>query len=169
MKLSKGRVERRCSNASVILNTFTYYFSLKDLLDLITSAQQALNDTNQIIERLFFKSSLPTLVLTKEEYLEKVWYRKERKVSRAMLYSIYDNQQAFPVKTGINRRNELIGHLNIMTVNLHQKLKENIFNNPLYYSTEEDLFNALLRMFHSKLFESPVFRKVTFKIILDLQ
>jgi hypothetical protein len=151
------------------VNTFAYFFSLKDLLDLLTSAQQALYATNQMIERLSFKSSLLTLALTKEEYLGKVWYRKGRKVNRALLYSIYDSQQPFPIKAGINRRNELIGHLNIMTVNLYQKLKENIFNNSLYYSTEEDLFNALLRVFHSKLFESPVFRKVSSLVILDLQ
>lgn len=166
MNLAKEKIARCYSDSSMISNAFAYSFSLQSLLEMITSAQQALNATNQTIDRLFFKSTLATLSLTKEEFLRRIWYKRGRRVDREKLYAMYGEQETFPVRAGMKRRNEVIGHLNMMSVGLCQKLKESVFNNVLYYSTEEDLFNALLRVFHPKLFESPVFRKVASSLIL---
>jgi hypothetical protein len=118
-----------------------------------------LSGMNQQLEERFAKSCFPTLALTAEQFLTKVWYKSTRLVNKVLLYSIYGSQP-YPLRTGINKRNELIGHINFMTVGLCQKLKENPFDNFLYYSTEEDLFDSLLKIFHPKLFESPIFRKV---------
>ena len=145
--------------SSVISNEFNYCFHLKDFLEMLTIAQHALSATNQLIEQLFSKVSLCSLAFTMDNFLDTIWYKVNRQVNRILLYSIY-GEHSYPVKVGINKRYELIGHINIMTVDLCQKIKENLFDDSLYYSTEEDLFNNLLKIFHLKLFESPIFRKV---------
>jgi len=145
--------------SSVISNDFSYRFHLKDFLEILTYAQNMLSGTNQQLEEKFAKSCFPTLTLTADQFLTKVWYKSTRLVNKVLLYSIYGNQP-YPLRAGTNKRSELIGHINFMTVGLCQKLKENHFDDSLYYSTEEDLFDGLLKIFHPKLFESPIFRKV---------
>jgi len=149
------------SNASsFISNNFTFTLHLKDLLEMLVSAQQALRTMNQKIENTYPKSSLSTLILSMDQFLDSLWFNKNRQVNRILLYSVYGWQQLFPIKTGMSKRNEMISHLNIMTMGLSQKIKESVVDDGLYYSNEDDLFNAMLKVFRTKLFESPVFRKV---------
>lgn len=163
MNFLKGSENVGSFRSSVISNDFAYCFHLKDFLELLTFAQHALSATNQQLEETFAKSHIPTLVFTAEQFLANFWYKGTRLVNKVLLYSIYGSQP-YPLRAGINKRNELIGHINFMTVGLCQKLKENLFDDSLYYSTEEDLFDSLLKIFHPKLFESPIFRKVSLKI-----
>ncbi len=143
---------------SFISNNFAYTLQIKDLIEMLNTAHHSLRQTNQAIEAHYSKSQMLLASPAVEQFLDKIWYQSVRQTSRVLLYSIY-GQQAFPLKTAVTKRNEMIGHLNIMAMNLGQKLKENVFDASLYFTTEEDLFNALLRVFHAKLFESPVFRK----------
>ncbi len=150
------------SGSSFISNTFAFSIHLKDLLEMLVFAQNLLKGTNQTLEKMYPKPRLSTVTLTLDQFLDLVWYndKGERQSNRALLYSIYGYNQALPIKAGISKRSELIGHLNIMAMGLTQKLKESVFDDSIYFTTEEDLFAALLKVFHSKLFESPVFRKV---------
>lgn len=151
--------------SSFISNTFAHVLHLKDFIEILAAAHHSLRLTNQTIESMYTKQQLLSTTLSVSQFLDKVWFGRDRQANRALLYSIY-GLQTFPTKAGMSKRNELIGHLNIMTMNLGQKLKESVFDDSLYYTTEEDLFRALLKAFHAKLFESPVFRKVLYYLFL---
>ena len=163
MKESKQRCGTlKCDangETSFIANNFAYSLHIKDFVEMLNVAHHLLRQANQALEAKYSKTKILITSLTMDQFLDKVWYNVSRQTNRVLLYSIY-GIQPFPLKTSINKRSDIIGHLNIMVMNLNQKLKENLFDNSLYYSTEEDLFNALIKVFHSKLFESPVFRKV---------
>lgn len=163
MKEAKQRHGRTNGDAnretSFIANNFAYTLHIKDLIEILNAGHHALRQTNQTVESMYTKTQLLMVNLSMEQFLDKIWYNVTRQANRVLLYSIY-GLHPFPLKAAINKRNDMVGHLNIMTMNLGQKLKENLFDDSLYYTTEEDLFNVLLKVFHSKLFESPVFRKV---------
>ncbi len=158
------------AEGSFIANNFAYALGLKDMIEMLSTAYHELRQTNQRLEMLFAKPQMATTALSLDEFLERVWKGGPMHTNRVLLYSIYGSQM-ISLKAAANKRDEFIGHLNMMMVNLTQKLKENAINCCLYYSTEEELFNTLLKVFHLKLFESPIFRKVLLRAypLADLQ
>jgi len=149
---------RSREDTSFVANTFAFSLPLKDLIDMLANVNQRLKQTNRSLEAAYSKQQLMYTCLTVDQFLAKAWPSPMPLSRRETLYPIYG--QPLILKAAINKRNDMIGHLNIMIVNLMQKSKENVFDSALYFSTEEDLFHAFLKLFHLKLFESPVFRKV---------
>lgn len=138
---------------------FQYGITIKDLIEMLTTCSQFLQQTIKKIESLYSKASSPLVCLNLSQYLNLVWENCAQGTNLKLLYPVFGNQ-IFSIKATINKRNNMLGYLNIMLDHLKQKFKENKQNYALYYSNEEELYNIMLKIFHSKLFECPIFRKV---------
>jgi hypothetical protein len=83
-------------------------------------------------------------------------------VDTKSLYSIY-GKYLCNVKTSIIKRNEVLAHLNIMIIKLNATVKVGS-NVKIKFGTEEELFFSFLKLFPTKLFDSPLFKKISNEI-----
>ncbi len=147
------------SNIS-ISSAASYSLPLKVLSDLLTRSIAALRATNKKIETTYSRSQQAYTGLSLESSISLILDGPEHRVSHSdMLYSIY-GQRTVSLKAAANRRSEIVAHLNMMLSNLTQRQKENRCAQAVTYCSEAELFRAFLKVFHRKLFESPLFRKV---------
>ena len=150
------------------LNKFAYNFHIKDLLQMFIFAKGFLNNTNNLLEQYFGKVNLPTLSLTMDQFLNNVWWSESRQVNKILLYSVY-NDPSYPIKVGIDKRNGFIKCFNTWIKILSRKLKEDDFDQIMYYSTEEDLLLNLIKVFSNSLLKCKISRKVIVFFILGMQ
>lgn len=140
-----------------LIITLVYNLSLQGIVKILIFASKELRVTNNLLNTLYKKSQQSYRSLTLEQSIN-VILRKEILTDTSMLYPIY-GEQRITIKSSINKREDMIAHLSIMVTNLYHQLK----NNPgvkIEYKTEEELFLSFLGIFHKKLFESPLFRKI---------
>ena len=164
--------EKPDCETSLVANQYSYTLPIREIMEEVTGAITKLRDTNRRIECSFTKAQLSYTSLSAQEFIQKIMLAGGRAVmsNHNLHYSLY-GQQFYSLKAGINKRSEMVAHLNIMLMNLNQKSKDDFFDNGIYFSSEEELFNCFLKVFHIKLFQSPLFRKVYgyYYLWIDLQ
>jgi len=133
-----------------------YSLSLEDAITMLSAAIKGLKVTNEVLVSIFNKEQQSYMTVSMEKAIS-IILGESGLTNIKMLYSIY-GAQLFTIKNSINKRNEMIAHLSIMVGNLKQQIKEG--NKIINFKAEEELFIAFMNVFHRKLFESPLFRKI---------
>ena len=138
--------------------TKAYSLSLSTISEMLSTAVNKLRATNAMLESEYNKSQQSSSGLSVETTVRKILGHGAL-VDSSKLYQTH-GQQLFSIKAAINKRSEILAHLNIMLTNVGQKAKIEGEEFEIGFSHEEDLFYNFLKIFHAKLFESPLFRKI---------
>lgn len=135
-----------------------YTLHLKTLIDTLTSAISSLQKANAKLEIAFNKSQQNYVSLSVEEITASV-LEVNSLVELKSVYPIH-GKHLYTVKMGINKRNEVLAHLNMMLMKLNANSKQSP-SLDLKFSTESELLFQFSKHFPAKLFESPLFRRVS--------
>lgn len=135
----------------------TYCLSLKLLIELFTHAINCLQKTNAALETTFTASQQCHVSLTAEETIGAV-LKENSAVDHKSIY-LLNGKRLYTVKEAIRRRNEVLAHLNIMLMKLNAKVKM-VPNMEMRFSTEEELVFHFSKVFHAKLRESWLFKRI---------
>eukprot|EP00826_Nyctotherus_ovalis_P061932 TRINITY_DN8873_c0_g1_i6.p1 TRINITY_DN8873_c0_g1~~TRINITY_DN8873_c0_g1_i6.p1 ORF type:complete len:226 (+),score=48.98 TRINITY_DN8873_c0_g1_i6:120-797(+) len=135
-----------------------YLFHLKTLIDMLTSAISSLQRTNAKLEVAFNKSQQTYVSLGVEEVTKSV-LEVNSAIESKSVYSIH-GKHLYTVKMGINKRNEVLAHLNMMLMKLNANSRQSP-NLDFKFSTESELLFQFSKIFPAKLFESPLFKRIS--------
>ena len=135
-----------------------YELPLSTIVKILNSAIIKLRATNSKLEHSFNQSQRMYSGLNIEEIIDNLCQSKSE-IDKCFIYPIY-GQSVYPIKSSIDKRNEILAHLNIMMATLNMKLKQNP-SLGISFSTEMELLDNMRKLFHEKIFNSPLFRRIS--------
>jgi len=134
-----------------------YNLSLRTLIDMLILAINSLQKTNAKLEITFNKIQQSFVSLNVEEAI-KVIVKANSLVDIKSVYPLYE-RYIYTVRTAVRKRNEVLAHLNIMLMKLNNKAKLTL-HMKLKFASEDELLLSFTKIFHAKLFESLLFKKI---------
>jgi len=135
----------------------SYTLPLKLLIEMLTETINQLKKTNTKLDTRFNAIQQSYMTLNREEALG-IILESNCSVDYKSVYGLH-GMHPFTVKQSITKRNEMIAHFNIMLMKLNTRVKMTP-NMEIKFVTEEELFLNFSKIFHAKLFESNLFKKI---------